>query len=318
MPKLFDLPHAQARAALETGAPVYLLINPVEYHGPHLSLHNDRLCSLGVVRELHDDLVKKHPDWPLLEADDLEIGVEPTPGIGSRITPFPVAVGMIKEACRAIAELGAKRVVLMTFHGQPLHNMAIEAGVELLRAQGVAAVAPFNLLTREMLRSDGGPYAGAFAGIEDEAERKTMIQNLPQDFHAGFFETSVAMHYAPESVSVEICKNLPPCPEIKPIPTFSRLARIARLTGASGFAQELELMAFGLGWHALRPFPGYTGRPHHATPEAGAFFAKHIRERVLEHVEEVFAGRAKSAEPIMRWTAKLSLGGRLSPVPTAH
>ena len=35
---------------LATGAPVFLCVNPVEYHGPHLSLHNDRLISEGVAR----------------------------------------------------------------------------------------------------------------------------------------------------------------------------------------------------------------------------------------------------------------------------
>jgi hypothetical protein len=43
---LFDVPHHDARRLARSGAPVYLTINPVEYHGPHLSLHNDRL-SLG-------------------------------------------------------------------------------------------------------------------------------------------------------------------------------------------------------------------------------------------------------------------------------
>src|SRR5437762_7047770 len=93
MVSLLDVPHQEARRLVRSGAPVYLTINPVEYHGPHLSLHNDRLVSRGLVRELHARLAARHPEWPLLFGSDLEIGVEPCPGIGSRHTPFLVEIG---------------------------------------------------------------------------------------------------------------------------------------------------------------------------------------------------------------------------------
>src|SRR3954469_7383369 len=137
---LLEQPHAEARRLCQTGAPVYLTVNPVEYHGPHLSLHNDRLISIGLVRAVHEQLAEKN-DWPLLLGADLEVGVEPCPGPGTRRTAYPIVRHLVLEACRAIAELGATKVVLMTFHGAPLHNLAIEAGVELLRAGGVRAIA---------------------------------------------------------------------------------------------------------------------------------------------------------------------------------
>ena len=92
---------------------------------------------------------------------DLEIGVEPCPGPGTRRTPYPIVRHLVLEACRALAELGATKVVLMTFHGAPLHNLAIEAGVELLRAGGVRAVAPFNGLLTEMLFLEPGEIRGS-------------------------------------------------------------------------------------------------------------------------------------------------------------
>ena len=36
MTNLLDLPHSRARSLLSRGAPVYLPVNPVEFHGPHL------------------------------------------------------------------------------------------------------------------------------------------------------------------------------------------------------------------------------------------------------------------------------------------
>jgi creatinine amidohydrolase len=308
---LFDLPHAEAHRLLTSGAPVYLTINPVEYHGPHLSLHNDRLVSLGLIRELHQRLAARHADWPLVLATDLEIGVEPCPGIGSRHTPFSAARELVIEACRALAELGARRVVLMTFHGSPLHNLAIESGIELLVERGVHAVAPFNLVLREMLTVDGDRYAPAFAHVEDPGERAAMIRDLRFDFHAGFFETSMALHYAPESVAPSY-RELPPCPPIVPDPPLAVAAHLARRMRARELADELELAAMGRGWYAIRPFYGYTGRPHRATAQAGALFARAILDQYEPMVEAVLDGRERSPQPIMAWVEAITFGGRLN------
>jgi creatinine amidohydrolase len=308
---LFDLPHVEASRLLSSGAPVYLTINPVEYHGPHLSLHNDRLVSLGLARDLHARLQKRH-DWPFLVGADLELGVEPCPGIGSRHTPYALAREMILEACRALAELGAQRVVLMTFHGSPLHNLAIEAGIELLGEAGVQAVNPFNGVLRELLMLDDPTvYAPAFANINDGQERAAMLAELRSDFHAGFFETSMALKYAPESVSPRYTE-LPPCPPIRRDPALDLASRAARAMGRDLLARELDFAAAGKGWNAMRPFYGYTGRPHRASKAAGEVFAKAILDRYEADVEPVLDGRATSPEPILKWVGVVSMGGRLA------
>jgi creatinine amidohydrolase len=310
--QLFDVPHDEATRLCKTGAPVYLTINPVEYHGPHLSLHNDRLVSQGVIRDLHERLLKQHPDWPLLLAGDLEIGVEPCQGIGSRHTRYEVARELILEACRAVAELGAQRVVLMTFHGSPLHNLAIQAGVELLDELGVKVCAPFNYVLRELLMlDDPAPYAEAYAHIEDAAERAEMMKSIGTDFHAGFFETSVSLHYAPESVS-PVYAQLPPCPEVRRDPALDLACRAARAMGRDVLARELDFAANGKGWNAMRPFYGYTGRPHRASAAAGAVFARAILDRYQAGVPAVLDGRERSPKPIMAWVGVLSMNGRLA------
>jgi len=310
---LLDIPHQEARRRVKSGAPVYLTVNPVEYHGPHLSLHNDRLISIGLVREVHEALGKAH-DWPLLVGADLEVGVEPCPGPGTRRTAYPIVRHLVLEACRALVELGATRVILMTFHGAPLHNLAIEAGVSLLRTAGVRAVAPFNGLLNEMLFLEPAKFADAFAHVTDVAERTQMMGALANDFHAGFFETSMALHYAPESVAPDYM-SLPPCPDVRPAGAMALAARMARALGRDRLSRELTFAAEGMGWNALRPFPGYTGRPHRATPQAGAVFAAEIVRRYVAGIEDVFAGRAESPPPIMRWVGTLSLGGRIGNLP---
>jgi creatinine amidohydrolase len=312
---LFEQPHAEARRLCASGAPVYLTMNPVEYHGPHLSLHNDRLVSRGLTRDLHAALRARGHDWPLLVGADLEVGVEPTPGPGSRHTRYGHARALVLEACRALVELGARRVILMTFHGQPLHNLALQAGVDWLAARGVAALAPFHLVLREMLMfDDAAPFAEALAPIPDREDRADAARELKHDFHAGFFETSVAMHYAPASVS-PLHRTLPPCPPSRPDRLFLFASRLARRLGRSTLARELELAAVGLGWNAIRPFPGYTGRPHLAQPASGAVFARKIIEGYVPAVEAVFEGRARAPQPIMAWVGRVSGGGRIGGPP---
>src|SRR5207249_3028418 len=82
LPRLFDLPLAGVRDALASGAPVYVPVNPLEYHGPHLPLRNDAMVTAGLVRDVHARLAAAHSDWPLLVANDLDAGVEPVPGPG--------------------------------------------------------------------------------------------------------------------------------------------------------------------------------------------------------------------------------------------
>jgi creatinine amidohydrolase len=309
--QLFDLPHVEASRLVRSGAPVYLTINPVEYHGPHLSLHNDRLVSTALLAQLHQRLQKTH-DWPFLVASDLEIGVEPCPGIGSRHTQYATARTVILEACRALVELGAQRVVIGTFHGSPLHNLAIDAGIQFLVENGVRAVAPFNYVLRELLMLDDvSPYAPAFAHVADAEERAAMMAELRNDFHAGFFETSMAMHVAPDSVA-PCFAQLPPCPPIRPDPALELAARTARWMGRDLLARELDFAAAGKGWNAMRPFYGYTGRPHRASAQAGEVFTRAFLETYARGVEAVLDGRERSPEPILKWVGVLSAGGRLS------
>jgi len=305
---LLDVPHVELSRLLASGAPVYLPINPVEYHGPHLSLHNDHVVSLALARDLHRELAED-TGWPFLVAASIEAGVEPCPGPGTRATPFSTVKRLVERACESLADLGARRVVLMTFHGAPLHAVALRAGERLLARRGVRCLQPLNLLMQRMLELDVGELTDAFDPIEDEELRRRLVQLLPQDFHAGFFETSVALHYAPETVSPRY-RDLPPCPEIVPLPALERASELARRSGRIDLGRELGLMALGLGWSALRPFPGYTSMPSLARADVGARLARHIVAAYAASARAVFAGASPPA-PILGWLRFATLGGRI-------
>ena len=213
--------------------------------------------------------------------------------------------------------LGAQRAVLMTFHGAPLHSLALDAGVRWLRAQGVPAIAPLNLTIAQMLtmqEADLPTLEPAVAPIEDPQVRQAVLQELPTDFHAGFFETSLLMHFEPKAVSSRL-GELPPCPAIKPSRAVLGLSRMAGALGAKALRKELEFAAIGLGWQSLRPFVGYTGRPALANPASGAAFAKMLLDRYAEAAQATLLEGAPPPKPALRWLLPLSLGGRL-PQPT--
>lgn len=311
---LFEQPHGEARRLCATGATVYMTVNPTEYHGPHLSLHNDRLVSRGLCRELHARLGARDGE-PLVWGADLELGVEPCPGRGTHHAAYRTTREVVVEACRALAELGARRAVIMTFHGAPLHNLALQAGVDVLAAAGTRALAPFHAVLRELVDiQDVTPYAEALAGIADDGDRAAVLAELPNDFHAGFFETSMALHLAPASVSGERA-HLPPCPPVPPDPRLRRAAAVARGLGRAALARELEFAAAAVGWNALRPFPGYTGRPHLASAAAGAVFTRFLMDRLAPLVGDVLAGRADPPRPIMAWMGTVTAGGRVGGLP---
>jgi creatinine amidohydrolase len=317
MPSALELevPPNDVRAAFSAGAPAYLFVNPIEYHGPHLSLRNDFEISRGLANDLHAGLVRAHPAWgdfPMIAARDLDVGVEPAPGPGSIAWSYRDVRAKVDAACDELAELGARRVLLMTFHGSPLHAHALASGARRLRARGVHAMNPLNLVMREMMNADAAPLAEAFAHVQDPAERAEMARGLGTDFHAGFGETSLALHYAPSTVDA-LYTRLPPCPPFAstaPGRVARLLARAARLAGARETALELGLVADAMGWYALRPFPGYTGRPHLATAHAGGVFARVMGDAYLSAAKDVLFGRAAPPPPVMTWMPAATLGGR--------
>ena len=311
--RLFELPHHEARAVLrETDAPVYLTVNPVEFHGPHLPLWTDKIISEGLDRALHDALIRDHPDWPYIVADELAAGVEPAFGPGSRFTGYPHLRAKVVEACRALVELGARRVVLNTFHGHPLHNLALHRGVEAVRAAGGRAVSLLPIALHEMMSLDAERYAEVFDLVDADEETKAALKDgLRFDFHAGFFETSLVMHFAPGAVSTRH-RELSPCPPLPRSRFVGALSSLAGRLGASTLATELDFLATASMWGSLRPFPGYTSWPSLASAEVGAWFAARLVERYAATAEAVLVRGEPPLAPPMPWLVALSLGGRLT------
>jgi len=309
MIQLYDLPYAEAAAHLRAGAVAWVTVNPVEYHGPHLPLHTDRWQAEGLARDLHRALGE--PGEVLLGAD-LELGAEPAPGPGSRHVPYLTVKAEVLRAAEALVEMGARRIAFVTFHGAPLHNLALYEAVSALRARGIAAAAPFQTIVRLLLEERPLDFLDPSVAMLPAQVRTQVRDALRWDFHGGYFETSLMLHWAPHTVASSH-RDLPACPPVNRDRRLQLAARAARALGRSDTAVEFEYAAQGVGWQQLRPQPGYTGHPHLASAEAGAWFADLVVDRALPSTLAGLAGRPVDDRPPMRWVAPLTGWGRLSP-----
>jgi hypothetical protein len=86
---------------------------------------------------------------------------------------------------------------------------------------------------------------------------------------------------------------------------------VAGWLGRSALARELRFAAVGAGWYALRPFPGYTSRPHRASREAGETIARYMVREFAAVTARVLRGEEEPPAPIMRWIAPVTFGGSL-------
>ena len=279
---------------------MFVPVNPVEYHGPHLSLHNDAVITRGVARDLHAALGGADRGWPLLMTADLEIGVSPVRGPGTRAASARQVRRRATQVVESLVDLGARRLVLLTFHGDPVHNWALHEAAATGRRRGARAVAPFGEAVRQLIDLRPEAHPEAFEGVDDPVERAQLLETAAVDFHAGYMETSLSLHYGPETVD-PAHTALPPCPLPTPNRAVAWLSRAAERVGARALATELRFAAAGLAWFALRPFPGYCSCPHLATADRGAWFAQRAIELLLPVTRGVLLEGREPPAPPMSW-----------------
>jgi len=310
---LGSLAHERIRPLLEQGVPVYLSVNPVEYHGPHLPLDTDALISDGLTHLTHARLGSEiTKGLPPVFADPIPYGSNPAPGPGTENTHYLRLRFLVLSRCRALLKLGVQRVILTTFHGGPFHNLALWDGVRFLESRGVQAVAPFNLILTGMANYNPSELREVFASVADPVQRAELAERFTADYHAGFGETSLLLHFEPEAVSPRHL-SLPPCAGYLPHPAIDAVERIAKGLGFSAAARELHFLALGLAWSRLKPFPGYSGWPHLANPASGAVFAEVLADRYIRAIRGVFLEGKLSPPPTVRFLKALTLGGLLAP-----
>jgi len=311
--EIFTTPVDQHLALIKKNPemPIYVYLNPVEYHGPHLSLHNDFILARSFAALLH---TQRFSHIPFIQAPAIHFGHGPASGAGSVSTSYPDLQNILIAMVKGIWQLGYRNFIFMTFHGDPLHNLAIWKAVKFVISKGGQAMAPFNLVLHEFMdyQADNFKEILPLLSVPD-SEKQKILENLYLDFHAGAFETSLVLSLSPDNVD-ENYKNLPAAGNFTPNFIFSALSKLAGSIGQKKLKNELNFAANGLGWSLGPEYRGYTGFPALASKELGDYFVyKKILPMYLQEVENVFERKQAPTGPIMSWVAPLSLGGRIAP-----
>lgn len=246
----------------ERGSLFVLSVAPLEDHASHLPSGTDPLiCEAmvqGAIVEMEAVLGTGY------DAGEISAIVLPTWYQGAsalrslgclRLTPRTLVAALWNYG-QGLAELGVRRLALLTSHGADSHLDALDqAAAKLSRATRMRVLSPSSQLLRGFLHGDhdervqeklGRPYT--------DAER----EGLRGDVHAGGWETSIMAYLHPELVALTYA-HLPP----HPVPQSMR----ARLK-------------------ALKAHRGYFGSPHVASPELGQAAFQVMTECAARMLEE--------------------------------
>lgn len=275
--QLLFQPHHTLKQLLAEECPVHVFVNPTEYHGPHLSLGNDRILSERIARKLHAQLCQVRQQttqsMPFLVGGNIDFGCDPCPGKGSTSVTYPQLKSMLQTLSEGLVKIGVKKIIFHTFHGSPFHNHAIHAVIDKLAPQGVRAVNVFDLVIQMILEFNPERYQPLRELLDSEETFERVLASLPFDTHAGFFETSIALAVAPETVS-DLYLKLPDCPDVSPGPAVDRL--MEKLHPVWHHAHEIGHGVATMNWTNLKPFPGYTGIPSLASKAVGDFYVNDL------------------------------------------
>ncbi len=156
---------------------------PIEEHSHHLPLGTDIYEGEAWRRKLIEQLVTSMPDFNLISLPFFPIATAGAEGFyGNLYFKQSTLRAVTYELLENMVRWGGKHLVVIASHGDPLHLIAIEEACEKLnRKYGVVALSPMGaFFSAEQLNLK----------MKHENEVQRMLENYPNDFHAGWIETS--------------------------------------------------------------------------------------------------------------------------------
>lgn len=179
---------------------VFLGIAPIEEHGRHLPIGVDIYETNHWIHKAAERLDSALPDYcfailPTIPLGFADMGQFPGNIHVSRRLIFDV----VYETTSAIARWDVHNIIIISAHADPLHAIAVEQACEKTNKEhGDICLAPmgaiFNL----------GPEDTSAA---EPSELPAMQRNFPDDFHAGWIETSCMLSILPQYVKSDYMKR---------------------------------------------------------------------------------------------------------------
>jgi creatinine amidohydrolase len=188
-----------------TKTAVIASMSPLEVHGPHLPIGQDLMEAYSIARETAERLAERYMEWSFLLLPPVPVAADALPKLGSVNFPASTVRDVAYHLLAPFAREGFARLAFASFHGGPRHLCALEAAAEDLKNDfGVPAVSLMSAALSRLM--DGKFFMGALGNVEG---CMMTAEKMVEDRHAGFVETSLALHLWPEKVQAG-WETLPP------------------------------------------------------------------------------------------------------------
>ena len=188
---------------------VIATFSPLEVHGPHLPLGQDVFEAYHLAQTAGALLTDRRPEWTTVLLPSIPVACDTVPMFGS--IPFPVSLcrDVAFHTLAPFARRGFTRLAFSSFHGGPRHILALEEAADRLAEIGDSACV--SLFSAMLARVHEGALAHDAIMHRDDVD--LTLQEAKEDQHAGFLETSIALHLWPDLVEEgwdELEPSVPP------------------------------------------------------------------------------------------------------------
>lgn len=168
----------------KTKTVLFQTIAPIEEHSHHLPLGTDVFEGEHWRKKTISLLSERLPDFTFLSMPPLPIACAGATGFYGNIHYKPQTVKLIvKELLENIVSWGIKNMIIIASHADPIHLIAVEQVCdEINTIHGVCAISPM-----------GAIFSADELGIHSKISKSVLEkeQQYPNDFHAGWIETSI-------------------------------------------------------------------------------------------------------------------------------
>lgn len=171
----------------------FLVAAPIEEHSLHLPLGVD--VFLGELWEnlAVEILERKYPQYSFVALPFLYLAAGSMPGFpGCMYIKARMLRKVMVQLLSSIAEWGVQHLVIVASHGDPFHNVAIEKACDSVNKKyRTNYISPLGaMFSNKELDLD--------IGLEKGTAR--MLERFPDDYHAGWVETSMMLDIHPDTV----------------------------------------------------------------------------------------------------------------------
>lgn len=171
---------------------LFIGVAPIEEHGRHLPLGVDvyetQFWMNNTIKKLENEFKK----YTFITLPVITYGHAVMRGFPGNIhLSQKLFYDLILATLRNVVEWGVKNIIVISGHADPKHTIAIEQACERIKDEsGVIVFAPM-----------GAVFSGkVLLKIEDAIYMEKQMKKFPDDFHAGWIETSNMLEIRPDLV----------------------------------------------------------------------------------------------------------------------